>query len=163
MFYLRLQLVVSLTWRRPVEGKGPGAGHGGLHSCARRTRGHELGHRRHALATHLAKHGLTLVLTTRDSEPREAAAVTLHACRLTVIFCRLNIVAEPSNLMPPRSTCLPLDIKYPKEDTKLRRIKLTTFLSHFLQYQNITSINYNSGIEQCYQSYRGSRINLTTR
>ena len=119
MFYLRLQLVVSLTWRRPVEGKGPGAGHGGLHSCARRTRGHKLGHRHHVLATHLAKHGLTLVLTAQDGEPREAAAVMLLACTLTVIFCRLDIVAEPSNLMPLRSTCLPLDTKYPGEDTKL--------------------------------------------
>ena len=29
-------------------------------------------------------------------------------------------VAEPPNLMPPRSTCLPLDAKYLREDTKLR-------------------------------------------
>ena len=28
-------------------------------------------------------------------------------------------VVEPPNLMPPRSTCLPLDTKYSREDTKL--------------------------------------------
>ena len=28
-------------------------------------------------------------------------------------------VAEPPNLMPPRSACLPLDAKHPKENTKL--------------------------------------------
>ena len=32
-----------------------------------------------------------------------------------------HVVAEPPNLMRPRSTCLPLDTKYPREDTKLRR------------------------------------------
>ena len=30
------------------------------------------------------------------------------------------LVVEPPNLMPPRSTCLPLGIKYSREDTKLR-------------------------------------------
>ena len=29
-------------------------------------------------------------------------------------------VVEPPNLMPPRSTCLPLDTKYSRENTKLR-------------------------------------------
>ena len=29
-------------------------------------------------------------------------------------------VAKPPNLMPPRSTCPPLDTKYSREDTKLR-------------------------------------------
>ena len=29
-------------------------------------------------------------------------------------------VAEPPNLMPPRSTCLPLDTKYSRNDAKLR-------------------------------------------
>ena len=28
-------------------------------------------------------------------------------------------MAEPPNLMPPRSACLPLDTKHPKENTKL--------------------------------------------
>ena len=28
-------------------------------------------------------------------------------------------MAEPPNLMPPRNTCLPLDTKYSREDTKL--------------------------------------------
>ena len=31
----------------------------------------------------------------------------------------LDIVAEPPHLMPPRSTCLTLDTKYPREDINL--------------------------------------------
>ena len=41
--------------------------------------------------------------------------IFLNTCR----FRRMT-VAEPPNLMPPRSTCLPLDTKYSREDTKLR-------------------------------------------
>ena len=33
---------------------------------------------------------------------------------------RVQTKAEPLNLMPPRSTCLPLDTKYSRDDTKLR-------------------------------------------
>ena len=68
-----------------------------------------------------------------------------------------GVVVEPPNLMPPRSACLPLDTKHPKENTKLlgsvghtpwenpkihifairitnERIKLTTFLTLFLHH-----------------------------
>ena len=31
----------------------------------------------------------------------------------------VDVVAEPPSLMPPRSTCLPLNTKYPRKDTKL--------------------------------------------
>ena len=37
-------------------------------------------------------------------------------------------VAEPPNPMPPRSTCLSLDTKYSREDTKLR-----SFVEHTLR------------------------------
>ena len=39
--------------------------------------------------------------------------------RETNIYKKLNM-AEPPNLMPPKSTYLPLDTKYSREDTKLR-------------------------------------------
>ena len=34
------------------------------------------------------------------------------------VWLRLTVV-EPPNLMPPRSSCIPLDTKYSREDTKL--------------------------------------------
>ena len=36
-----------------------------------------------------------------------------------LIYTLIPSVAEPPNLMPPRSTLLPLDTKYPREDAKL--------------------------------------------
>ena len=37
-----------------------------------------------------------------------------------LIYALIPPVAEPPNLMPPRSICLLLDTKYSREDTKLR-------------------------------------------
>ena len=41
------------------------------------------------------------------------------ACILCKLFITKISVAEPSNLMSPRSACLLLDTKHPKENTKL--------------------------------------------
>ena len=37
-----------------------------------------------------------------------------------LIYALIPPVAEPPNLMPPKSACLPLDTKYSRKDTKLR-------------------------------------------
>ena len=93
-------------------------------------------------------------------------------------------VAEPSNLMPPKSTCLLLDTKYSREDTKLhssvehtprknqkihifhqdhkwenKAYNIWPFLTSLLiQHQSIVFIIYNSGIWSCYQSYEQFRL-----
>ena len=83
------------------------------------------------------------------------------------------LVAEPPNLVPPRSAHLPLDTKHPKENTKLlgsvghtsgentkihifviritnERIKLTSFLTiSYITFNTSSEYNiyyYNSGM-----------------
>ena len=90
-------------------------------------------------------------------------------------------MAEPPNLMPPRSARLPLDTKHSKEDTKLlgsvghtpgenpkiyifairitnEIIKLTSFLTiSYITFNTISEYNiyyYNSGMYSYYQSYK---------
>ena len=89
-------------------------------------------------------------------------------------------VAEPPNLMPPRSACLPLDTKHSKENTKLHSpvghtpgenpkvhifairitnegIKLTSITTiSYIVFNTTSEYNiyyYNSGIKSNYQSY----------
>ena len=88
-------------------------------------------------------------------------------------FQQHRCVAEPSNLMHPRSARLPLDTKHPRENTKLlgfvghtpgenpkihifairitnERIKLTTFLTiSYITFNTTSEYNiyyYNSGM-----------------
>ena len=85
----------------------------------------------------------------------------------------MEVVAEPPNLMPPRSARLPLDTKHPRENTKLlgsvghtpgenskihnfairitnERIKLTSFLIFsYIPFTTTSKYNiyyYNSGM-----------------
>ena len=89
-------------------------------------------------------------------------------------------MAEPPNLMPHRSACLPLVAKHSRENTKLlgfvgltpgenpkihifairitnERIKLTSFLTiSYITFNTISEYNiyyYNSEIKAYYQSY----------
>ena len=86
---------------------------------------------------------------------------------------RLVTVAEPPNLMPHRSACLPLDTKHSRENTKLldsvehtpgenpkihiftiritnERIKLTSFITiSYITFHTTSEYNiyyYNSGM-----------------